>query len=606
MAKTETILNQYEKLINKIQAYFTDENSELLLSDEQFPTFNDDFNEFILQLISSGIYHKEFDKKAELKELIYKCLNQIGEPDLTDKSDGHNSLDFIEIALFWTRILQITEKIANRQFKDIKLELSFAQNNALNELFEIFRITVFVISFDYSFVSNDNHLELIHQYRERLSRLRNPSKVNSILSDILLLYLKKIMDSRSISNTIDGSDRYNVDFVEFKNKEIENLYRISSKLRDNDAKSFNDISHERIADIKRRLQVPESSKIKVWDWVLAIKYYKDKKKNIEELTKLNYKGDSDILSIYFKNNLLSLLIDEYKNTKSENIEIKNLFNKISDEAEENKCAYNYFPYFKYLNYLEEKYNNLLTKTDSDVRIGEVLDEYREVFDRVRTQIQLWLSEDNSSIEFELDYEDCLVYVGENRVFLQSKYCMPDHIETLNTRYHMYELKREILLANYKSVKSFQEYQEKIKSDLKNSIEKEYEKIKEESSKKDIRSIEIITLFSAITMFVAGDIQIFRFVDNIEMLVPISLAFALSLIFFVLLVRRILSKEQYRSKVEPCWNKYSYEIATGVSTLIIAGSFIYFAFANINTSVPKKEQKGDLYIQINKDSLSIKK
>lgn len=245
-----------------------------------------------------------------------------------------------------------------------------------------------------------------------------------------------------------------------------------------------------------------------YDIYLKIKYYKDIDENIDELKKLQddvQRLDESIRiknELYYFNNLFSLLVKSDVEEELINREYKKITKK-HKEANNN----NFFIHYKYLTYLIE----LANKKDNLDNIK--IDDYQKILDVCRNKFE-WAKRVFNRL-YDFDKKDCLINIQGISVYHPSAFSLPLSI---------FENERII----NKLEKDFNDLKQKRNQIYIKEIEN---KIKTDEKK----SIEIITVFTAIISFIVGSIGAFKFIESfVESLLFITI-FGTSISIFVLLM-----------------------------------------------------------------------
>ena len=245
-----------------------------------------------------------------------------------------------------------------------------------------------------------------------------------------------------------------------------------------------------------------------YDIYLKIKYYKDIDENIDELKKLQddvQRLDESIRiknELYYFNNLFSLLVKSDVEEELINREYKKITKK-HKEANNN----NFFIHYKYLTYLIEQANK---KNNLD---NIKIDDYQKILDVCRNKFE-WAKRVFNRL-YDFDKKDCLINIQGISVYHPSAFSLPLSI---------FENERII----NKLEKDFNDLKQKRNQIYIKEIEN---KIKTDEKK----SIEIITVFTAIISFIVGSIGAFKFIESfVESLLFITI-FGTSISIFVLLM-----------------------------------------------------------------------
>ncbi|KGO84645.1 hypothetical protein Q765_20520 [Flavobacterium rivuli WB 3.3-2 = DSM 21788] len=313
-----------------------------------------------------------------------------------------------------------------------------------------------------------------------------------------------------------------------------------SKLIDSHYELFNNWKHE----TQKRIKAIKNSELSTLNTIQIhqlIKYNKDVHRNYQKLKEISshlLKKQSDvntnfydkyalnIISNYALNNAFSSYIE-----KTDNIyDIKEEYNKTKRllKGEIN----NFFLDYKYLNVLI----NILSKKSEEVTNLQFLDEYEKLItDECGNKLDEYFlskewSKTNNNYIFLLPFSECQVPIDSfnidelPNIFIASSFILPAVNNQIDKQYIEIKQKFKSLSFQIDSIKRIRKDLEDIK-DLKSEIEK-----------RDFKSIEIISIFTAIITFVLSSIPAFKFVESVwqSLLFMLSLASALG-IFIILIL-----------------------------------------------------------------------
>lgn len=220
-----------------------------------------------------------------------------------------------------------------------------------------------------------------------------------------------------------------------------------------------------------------------------------------------------IKSLYIDNCVLSNKVKKYNSGKNDP--------KLQYEKEIQK---NYYSATKHIEYYSIRISNM-NNIDSD--------ESEVIIDNLRSIIED-LNEINSSfltsavVPFKLPVEECIEEIDGFNILL---------LNNLIKTYPSYISKSII----DKSISKAYECISKITTKIEFSKEKnEIDAIRDEIKKNERRSIEIISIFSAIVMFVAGDLQLFKNITDLKSAIYLMLVFGFCLSVFVGLIMLLMT------------------------------------------------------------------
>lgn len=279
-----------------------------------------------------------------------------------------------------------------------------------------------------------------------------------------------------------------------------------------------------------------------------IKYYKDVKKTPHKLKEIsdfllakreekNSFYDSYVLNIisnYALNNKFSLFLESNTNLDIIKSEYNNTKDKIKGEIN------NFFLEFKYL-------NSLLDILDSKINEKENLGflEYEKtITDECKIILNKYFankewSKNNNNYIFLLPFEECLVKIDNKaeteNIFIASSFLLPPDNNKIEVQYNEIRQKHKSLSYHINTIKRLRKELNKI-DELNNAFDK-----------RDFKSIEIISIFTAIITFVLTSIPAYKFIDGVydALLFMLSLATALAVfVTLILFSTRSLYKQWY--------------------------------------------------------------
>ncbi len=188
---------------------------------------------------------------------------------------------------------------------------------------------------------------------------------------------------------------------------------------------------------------------------------------------------------------------------------------------------NFFVEYKYLDYLVKKLRDLVENRealDTQIPIKKHLKEIRILFTECEKKIS-W-TENHHNLLYQLPYIESLVdYNSEsiNKIYFASSFLLPLSIEQVN--YEFQKLKIDFN-NDFNHLEVF------------SSLNKEFNLIKtlkENVENNDKKSIETITIFTAIISFIVGSVSGYKFIDSFPAAIIFLLVFSTSLFSFVLLI-----------------------------------------------------------------------
>lgn len=279
--------------------------------------------------------------------------------------------------------------------------------------------------------------------------------------------------------------------------------------------------------------------------------------------------------VYIHDNLVSFKLKK-QNYSIDDIDKIFIENK-EIQGEEN--IKNYFPFLKISEILLQMAENELKKNSNSYdEVNKIVGLLEEVEKEMFLCFE-WCS-DHQFIPYQLPFGECRkeVEVDGNKVdiFLASSFILPMNFEKVSN--DLEEVRRKI--NDFKS-----------KFDIHISITKEKQDIKEVKEtiqRTDKRHIEILSVFSAIVLFVSSNIQVFSKAETFADALRFMLIFSYVLIVFVLVVWFITREKGFKLKEMPAMHKF-------VSILLfIATTFsLLIVFADMDMSHLRQNLK-DIY------------
>ncbi|KKO89688.1 hypothetical protein AAW12_18980 [Sphingobacterium sp. Ag1] len=261
-----------------------------------------------------------------------------------------------------------------------------------------------------------------------------------------------------------------------------------------------------------------------------IKYFKDIDENlsfftetdknfISSNTQIKYKEDFKKNYLYFKNNHFSFLVRsniEYnsKNDKEILREYKNI-RKISEKLSNN----NYFIIYKFICYKLCKIEKLLNdkkETSLDKVVSEIA-EIRVLINDCKSKFK-W-SKNSYNVIFQHDKKNSKIKIDGIEVYFPTSFLLPFSIVEYDLAIKGLEKKCNTILRDRQEA----------------TINKSLNSFKDELKTNERRSIEVISLFSAVISFIVGSISSYAFIESLTQAIMFLMIFGLSISVFVLLI-----------------------------------------------------------------------
>lgn len=286
-----------------------------------------------------------------------------------------------------------------------------------------------------------------------------------------------------------------------------------------------------------------------------IKYYKDiapdyKKgyqiadfllENRKKLGKYNYNAYvEDIFCNYALNNAFSCFLEQETS-------IGTIFSKYYETEEKlTPITHNYFLKYKLLNKVFE----LLLQKYKEVSKEFFINEYQEYLNKCKDILTSYKEYKDWSLEnfnyiYLLPYEESLVnFEIESKifpVFFASSFVLPPshleiekHYKEIEEKFNKLNSYLEFSLFFNNETKEIKNIKENITSFSDNQT-KEINEIRESVKETDKRSIETLTIFTAIISFIIGNVALFQFIKTFYEALIFILIYVIALSVFVLLI-----------------------------------------------------------------------
>lgn len=347
--------------------------------------------------------------------------------------------------------------------------------------------------------------------KDQVENQNNQEDGKKILMEVLkysefLCFKFNILNDDCLNSWYNDTYENYLEIIKF----IDNI----SKPKEENDNSINDISKIKEEDINNELDL-----FKIFLYYKDNKY-KDKfeksyKKLKSILEKFNsYKKNQNIT--FFINNLISLLnkIAENWNEKFDYYIEIDLINNFIDE---NDIKQTYFTYYKFA----QLYKNLgkLKKQDLHFRTAE---------DNINLAIKKFEEQNWAYFPFIATSD----IFSKTSIFSYSTFIIPT-----KTDYYLKVKQEQIKILEEKSELKLNT----MISDINNKILSNEKILSEKLHDNNIKTIEILAIFSAIILFTSSSIQIYQYLTDTNSAIIFLLTFSLSLIWFIWIIIFLFSK-----------------------------------------------------------------
>lgn len=573
---------------------------------------------FTLFLLSGEYCHLDFEK-WDTDAQRFKRFIENQSFELESLQAIHGDFAYKAQDYFISNIIKPFDDLINPFFsylyKDLETQLTFKEvgttfrlekvvnlnqwDGGIRPYFAVFRIASFIVDlehFKYSF-SERILADLILSSKELEDISINNFNIDALKCKINFLVRKLIYRAESQKKKEKFS--YSYSHTEDKILSIENNTLTSSLGKwDNVIQVHYGFTHNYKNEQRKRARLLQDNGAPV-DYTYfhaIIKIYKDDSQSIEQIKNLlqQYKDYShpNTLSFdrfakaitynYLFNNQISLKIEKEdinnpqtrENFKSYFFDIKNFQNQT--------FVYNYFPWEKLCQILSDKIDYLSNDLLNEKKF-QLFEALTEVFSDTLKKFEeaFWWSKRKNLLHFQLNFSDCKSdYVlesngyGNFNLFFFSSFVIPiDYVsEQKNlSDLQLKKIKFETLSTTYKKLKTVVEEVNDTSDRLRNS---------------ERRSIEILAIFSAISLFSVGSIQILtnEAVGRDPLLFyKIVMSFGYCLLLFVLAIW-IITRNNLKEIHWYHWLLMTILIATSG---VVIGNFTESALSNISVK-PKVE------------------
>lgn len=444
------------------------------------------------------------------------------------------------------------QNISNKYSID-RIDFIFSENNHLENVIKESNLSekldnisdYFLFLLDVTFIDHfpsneDEYITTVFNLERKITSLK-VQEYNDLTKNILvkIKFLQHKWKERKVSEApnshlylSDGNIRVVENFKE-ENEKLKDWCDIIETQYELISKNWVHILEKRIKPYKEK----NLNDLKILEIHQLIKYYKDVKPNYDKLVEISKhlnKRDETSLNVYNKyakiisvnyslNNCFSLFLHQNKDLDIVKYEYLKVKNKIKGGV------YNFFLEYKYLNFITEF---LLDKINVDDKI-KYIEKYDDIIkSHCKTEIEAYFSNKewakwNFNYIFILPFEECLVPCTNiedlNNIFYASSFVLPPYNNKIENDYTKIKEDYEKINLLVNTGKYFKKEIEKI------------EVLNKELEKKDFKSIEIISIFTAIITFVLSSIPSYKFVNSVWDSLLFMLTLSASLGIFVMLI-----------------------------------------------------------------------
>ncbi|MCQ4140424.1 hypothetical protein [Chryseobacterium sp. EO14] len=326
----------------------------------------------------------------------------------------------------------------------------------------------------------------------------------------------------------------------------------------------------------------KTTNLDTYDLYLRIKLNKDVELNIDELKNLKKlfvqfripkfsKNSKEKNILYYYNNLFSAIVAN-SNENDEKL-IDRMFTEVSD-LYKNKRNNNFFLYYKYLDYKVKIYNNKIERKKYD----EVnIDSIKQILFICKNHFE-WCKNGFNRL-YDFDKSNSTLIIEGVSVYHASSFSLPLSISENTHIINKLEgeiIKLENNLYQGKNTSYLGDFQEELK-------------------KSEKKSIEIISLFTAVISFIVGTVASYQFIKSITQGIIFFIVFGISISIFLMLIFIATRGTKLFEEIKKSWYIF-------LTPYIFAGIILYLLF-----NFYKKNESPESATIVNKriDSISSK-
>lgn len=628
---TQNNINNCKTALDDIYNFIFNDSSEI-----SEPLFKEKIENIVINKIFPGIFFSllsgeyivfdNFDDLLEIiKEKIVTHIEYIGnnlKPDFGDSNNQNNKTIFplaIETYTFLKEIFAVIDSTLNNLYSENYIELDAFINkriefpaipqcfgSSFDSYLEILRINLFVMSIEYAGLYNIDTLKKLARYYNVLNELYNlnDNDLDGFDKNCISLLKDKVL---IIINSLETA---------YKDKSIKNQLTISEQARQINSFDFDGVQKydaysnylTNKATSKEPCYLDDTVKYGMLKIYSDIYLYNKITPDIKELNKLRsqlqnklkviYQGTNKLQKSYWaklnKHNL------QYIDNCVLSLRIKLLGNK-SDlpsnyKRDELSNTTDYYNIRRSIDLIRTHVNlsNLVDlSADSVDNYLYDLNILIQKSYQIRNKIKYALT------PFYLPINECIISVQKGKknyslllINHLLKWYTPEDINNEIDEAVFVAYETVSLLKGQKVLKSVEE---KISTEFsqrslelennQNDISNKMSNVQSEIKKSEKRSIEIITLFSAIVMFVAGDIQLLKGVEDMRMAISLILAFGFSLSIFVGLIMLLIGNMESRIQCKD-FKSFKYKHAYFIYLILGLIGILYFGFISEDNSIIK--------------------
>jgi len=316
-----------------------------------------------------------------------------------------------------------------------------------------------------------------------------------------------LADGREEKMDDDHNDEHFKEWVKY----IKNHYQISPDWKTN------------ILQNAQPLLLKNYSSLTTLELHLLIKYFKDVSPNLLKLTELSRVFQDKVLKMaddesakkfddyaaqicfnYADNNRFSLFLADNPNVE-----------KIESEYQATKSGRlirvnNFFPEKKYLKAIIPALEKIIERDETLSALENLqtrIEYNKSVFDEYSKNFNWSIGHHN--YVFQLPFDECCLKIGNERLFVASSVVLAVSNSILSKDYNDIKQKWDSLQIHASTIRAFQSDLQKIEE-----VKGEIAIQKQEIKNREIKSLEVLGVFTAIVTFVLGSLSGFKFITTV--------------------------------------------------------------------------------------------
>lgn len=571
-------MNLSSAVKSKINRYFppkfvagTDEE----LTDRLVQFYCEYINSLVENALAGSYLDKDFLPEVfksvnELKNL----LNNLTSPNSTvgilmafDDLIFNNLRDYfkfsknIKISDDKKRILPVKELGESAIDRFIEISDKFFQITTIHEFDKLFQITLKVSYYDHKLSADPQILAELFTWKQDIGELKTvfslERKKHKFLSNTIFFidllsdkidYLMSLINRR---NRVDGDfyilfdgfkDNIQPPAPDFKFPQVKSVFHRSGIVDPLEEVNVNDWKHSSSDDEKKFLagEKLELNELHALARIVSKKSFisinhSDILKYVDGIDRNSLSEYNQVVvnqfHLYLLNNQLSFFI---KNSEAEST-ISALFDEIR-KLNRKYGIHNYFPHLKLCRKYLSEFNQAFAQPQKDknwiAQLQEILVKFKESLTDLDGTF-IWANK-NAFCPFRETIDKCTITIGyrnrDYKLLIASAYSTPLNYKSIYTTITGLKSLPEILEQQIQNGINLINFHTKIEGTISKVNEL---KTGLESSQK--KQVEILSIFAAIVLFVSGNIQLFKEVENVAQGLHFMLIFSLSLSLFVSLI-----------------------------------------------------------------------